>query len=74
MKPQNYWLEIHIFKYGSNENNVEGGFKMLAYSIVTFSKPFIVFDGNIGDNLSFFKDTQPITFFKKYNRKLKVVY
>lgn len=47
---------------------------MLAYSIVTFSKPFIVFDGNIGDNLSFFKDTQPITFFKKYNRKLKVVY
>lgn len=33
---------------------------MFAYSIVTLKSPFTVFEGKIGDNLSFFSDTHPI--------------
>ncbi len=81
MNPRYYWFDIYNRRYGSIENNFDGALNMLAYSIVTFSTPLTVFEGNMGDSFYLWSDAQPILanvqiFYNIINpyQKLKVVY
>ncbi len=60
INPRYSWLDIYNRKYGSIENNFDGALKMLAYSIVTFSTPLTVLEGNSGDNFYLLSDAHPI--------------